>query len=233
MSMTISILGGVGLFLLGMTVMTGGLKTLAGPALRTVLGKAAATPLRGAFWGTVVTLLVQSSSATTMTTMLESKDDQRRLTSTLHGLDHASRLAETAGGEGGFETASNGSGSMRAVKLCAEAMKNAALIAGEIAAPATARHAAAPKRELPDTPSALNTNAAPSASAGAAIVRLEHCAKELDDLQRIHRSATLSAAADGELTVGEAMARVDAVRRLAALGHHAWRAAVHLAGWGT
>jgi len=69
MSMTISILGGVGLFLLGMTVMTGGLKTLAGPALRTVLGKAAATPLRGAFWGAVVTLLVQSSSATTMTTI--------------------------------------------------------------------------------------------------------------------------------------------------------------------
>jgi phosphate:Na+ symporter len=52
MSTTISILGGVGLFLLGMTVMTGGLKALG-------------TPLRGAFWGAVVTLLVQSSSATT------------------------------------------------------------------------------------------------------------------------------------------------------------------------
>ena len=39
MSMTISILGGVGFFLLGMTVMTGGLKTLAGSALRTVLGR--------------------------------------------------------------------------------------------------------------------------------------------------------------------------------------------------
>ena len=40
--MTISILGGVGLFLLGMTVMTGGLKTLAGPALRTVQHRCAA-----------------------------------------------------------------------------------------------------------------------------------------------------------------------------------------------
>src|SRR3974390_1823117 len=49
MSTAISILGGVGLFLLGMTVMTGGLKALAGSALRT--------------------LLVQSSSATTMTTI--------------------------------------------------------------------------------------------------------------------------------------------------------------------
>ena len=69
MSTTIATLGGVGLFLLGMTVMTGGLKALAGSALRTVLSKAAATPLRGSFWGAVITLLVQSSSATTMTTI--------------------------------------------------------------------------------------------------------------------------------------------------------------------
>ena len=69
MSTTISILGGVGLFLLGMTVMTEGLKALAGSSLRTVLGRAAATPLSGAFWGAIVTLIVQSSSATTMTTI--------------------------------------------------------------------------------------------------------------------------------------------------------------------
>ena len=69
MSTTIAILGGVGLFLLGMTVMTDGLKALAGSALRTVLGKAAATPLSGVFWGAIVTLLVQSSSAVTMTTI--------------------------------------------------------------------------------------------------------------------------------------------------------------------
>ncbi|BCP52201.1 hypothetical protein K32_08180 [Kaistia sp. 32K] len=69
MSTTIAILGGVGLFLLGMTVMTDGLKALAGSSLRTVLGKAAATPLSGAFWGAIITLLVQSSSAVTMTTI--------------------------------------------------------------------------------------------------------------------------------------------------------------------
>jgi len=34
-----------------------------------VLGRAAATPLRGSFWGALITLLVQSSSATTMTTI--------------------------------------------------------------------------------------------------------------------------------------------------------------------
>jgi phosphate:Na+ symporter len=66
---TITVLGGVGLFLLGMTVMTDGLKALAGSSLRTALGKAAATPLSGAFWGAIVTLLVQSSSAVTMTTI--------------------------------------------------------------------------------------------------------------------------------------------------------------------
>lgn len=64
-----SILGGVGLFLLGMAVMTDGLKALAGSSLRKVLAKAAATSLRGTFWGAVITLLVQSSSATTMTTI--------------------------------------------------------------------------------------------------------------------------------------------------------------------
>src|SRR5262245_16980894 len=69
MSTAISALGGVGLFLLGMTVMTGGLKAMAGSALRAVLGRAAATPLRGSFWGALITLIVQSSSATTMTTI--------------------------------------------------------------------------------------------------------------------------------------------------------------------
>ncbi len=69
MTTAIAVLGGIGLFLLGMTVMTDGLKALAGSSLRTVLGKAAATPLSGAFWGAIGTLLVQSSSAVTMTTI--------------------------------------------------------------------------------------------------------------------------------------------------------------------
>lgn len=69
MSTAIEVLGGVGLFLLGMSVMTGGLKALAGSGLRTTLSKAAASPLSGTFWGALVTLIVQSSSATTMTTI--------------------------------------------------------------------------------------------------------------------------------------------------------------------
>src|SRR5262249_20886500 len=69
MSTTVSVLGGVGLFLLGMSVMTSGLKALAGSELRATLSKAAATPLSGAFWGAFVTLILQSSSATTMATI--------------------------------------------------------------------------------------------------------------------------------------------------------------------
>jgi phosphate:Na+ symporter len=65
----IAIAGGIGFFLLGMAVMTEGLKALAGSALRTVLAKATRTSLSGTLWGAVVTLLVQSSSATTMTTI--------------------------------------------------------------------------------------------------------------------------------------------------------------------
>jgi hypothetical protein len=51
MSTTISVLGGVALSPLGMSVMTGGLKALAGSGLRTTLSKAAATPPSGTFWG--------------------------------------------------------------------------------------------------------------------------------------------------------------------------------------
>ena len=62
METIVSIVGGVGLFLLGMAVMTDGLKALAGTALKTVMEKAAATPLLGTFWGAVITLIVQSSA---------------------------------------------------------------------------------------------------------------------------------------------------------------------------
>ena len=69
MSTANSVLGRVGLFLLGMTVMTGGLKALPGSSLRAALSQATATPISGAIWGAIITLLVQSSSATTMTTI--------------------------------------------------------------------------------------------------------------------------------------------------------------------
>ncbi len=62
-------LGGIGLFLLGMMLMTDGLKALAGGALRAILGKMVRGPVSGVGWGAALTALVQSSSATTMTTI--------------------------------------------------------------------------------------------------------------------------------------------------------------------
>ena len=61
--------GGVGLFLLGMGLMTDGLKLAAGPALERTLARSTKTRLRGLASGALVTILVQSSSATTLTTI--------------------------------------------------------------------------------------------------------------------------------------------------------------------
>ncbi len=58
--------GGLGLFLLGMRLMTKGLRNAAGPALRKILGQWTKTPLRGLCSGFMVTALVQSSSAITV-----------------------------------------------------------------------------------------------------------------------------------------------------------------------
>lgn len=58
--------GGVGLFLLGMGLMTDGLKLAAGPALGHILTRSTQTRLRGLLSGVLITGLVQSSSAVTM-----------------------------------------------------------------------------------------------------------------------------------------------------------------------
>jgi phosphate:Na+ symporter len=60
------LLGGIGLFLLGMGLMTEGLKLAAGPALERILAYSTKTRLRGLASGVLVTALVQSSSAVTV-----------------------------------------------------------------------------------------------------------------------------------------------------------------------
>ena len=47
----------------------------------------------------------------------ESEDEQRRLTSTLHALDHASRLAEVAGETVEFDKGGHGPEEERAVRF--------------------------------------------------------------------------------------------------------------------
>jgi phosphate:Na+ symporter len=162
----------------------------------------------------------------------ETEDEQRRLTSTLHALDHASRLAETISEDAKFATAGGGSEDTRAAEICAEAMRDAVSLAADVAALPASSHAAAvalgnelkgpldPKKEL----------LAAEASTEQALSQLERCVKALGELRRDHRSATLSSAASGGLTADEAIARVDAVRRLEALAYHAWRSAAHLVG---
>ena len=60
----LALLGGVALFLFGMSLMGDGLKKVAGNKLEMVLWKLTGTPIKGILLGTVVTAVVQSSSAT-------------------------------------------------------------------------------------------------------------------------------------------------------------------------
>ena len=61
------LIGGIGLFLLGMVLLTDGLKAFAGDALRRALVRFTGTPLKAFGSGALVTAMVQSSSATTVT----------------------------------------------------------------------------------------------------------------------------------------------------------------------
>ncbi len=60
----ITLLGGVALFLFGMSLMGDGLKKVAGNKMELVLYRLSSTPVRGVLLGTGVTAIIQSSSAT-------------------------------------------------------------------------------------------------------------------------------------------------------------------------
>ncbi|WP_043765107.1 Na/Pi cotransporter family protein [Algiphilus aromaticivorans] len=62
-------LGGIGLLLLGMHIMTDGLREAAGDALRGLLVRATGRPLRAVASGVLITGIVQSSSAVTVATI--------------------------------------------------------------------------------------------------------------------------------------------------------------------
>ncbi len=61
--------GGIGLFLLGMSLMTDSLKAIAGEALRQWLVRFTDSPLKAMFSGITITIAVQSSTATTLATI--------------------------------------------------------------------------------------------------------------------------------------------------------------------
>jgi phosphate:Na+ symporter len=157
----------------------------------------------------------------------DSDDEQRRLTSTLHALDHASRLAETASGRIDFGTVGSGPDDARAGQLCAHAMRSAASVAAEIEAPPGIGQ---PQRATPASPGADATSGAAVVSTEEALVQLERSATQLEELQRSYRSATLGAVANRTLTADAAIVRVDTLRSLEEFAHHAWRSAAHLVG---
>ena len=63
------LLGGIGLYLFGMQVMTDALRQLASRSIRNLLARFTRSPLSGAMIGAGVTALIQSSSATMLTTI--------------------------------------------------------------------------------------------------------------------------------------------------------------------
>jgi phosphate:Na+ symporter len=158
----------------------------------------------------------------------ESEDEQRQLISTLHALDHALRLAETAGEEPEFSTVNSGPDDARAGMLCGQAMQDAAAVASAVAASRAIGGQAVPPGSRGEPPVPAKPDSAFEAS--GVPVRLAQAAKALGELRQGHRKATLSAVATGELAADEAIARVDTVRRLEMLAHHAWRSAAHLVG---
>ena len=60
------IFGGLGLFLYGMKLMGDGLENVAGEKLKGILEKITNNKMMGVFVGTIVTAVIQSSSATTV-----------------------------------------------------------------------------------------------------------------------------------------------------------------------
>jgi phosphate:Na+ symporter len=62
----ISFLGSLGLFLFGMNVLSSGLQKSAGEKMKSILGKMSKNRLRGVLFGTGVTAIIQSSTATTV-----------------------------------------------------------------------------------------------------------------------------------------------------------------------
>ena len=64
-----AILGGLGIFLFGIKFMGDGLKSLAGDKLRDIIDKYTSKPWMGLLIGVLVTVVIQSSSATTAITI--------------------------------------------------------------------------------------------------------------------------------------------------------------------
>jgi phosphate:Na+ symporter len=153
----------------------------------------------------------------------DTDDEQQRRTSTLHALDHTSRLADVA--RAGINCGSIGSTpeAIRAAELCMQTMRSAAAIAHEVAGLLPAP--ASPQVILVSPGAKPGSYMTPSSEA---VAELQDCATQLPEMLRIQRRATLGEVANGTLTADAALARVEALRSIEAFSHHAWRSAAHL-----
>src|SRR5690606_16834294 len=68
-AVVVDVAGGIGLFLLGMSLMSEGLRSLAGKSVRKALIRFTRSRVSGVFTGVIATILTQSSSATMMITV--------------------------------------------------------------------------------------------------------------------------------------------------------------------
>ncbi|MDO4540701.1 MAG: Na/Pi cotransporter family protein [Syntrophomonadaceae bacterium] len=66
LAIVFAFIGGLGLFLFGLRLLTEGLQQVAGDRMRSILEKGTKNPLRGVLTGMATTVLVQSSTATTI-----------------------------------------------------------------------------------------------------------------------------------------------------------------------
>ena len=66
LAMAMAVIGGLGIFMLGMKFMSEGMQTIAGNSLRRMISLVTGNRLLATATGTAVTLLVQSSSVTTV-----------------------------------------------------------------------------------------------------------------------------------------------------------------------
>jgi phosphate:Na+ symporter len=146
-------------------------------------------------------------------------------TSTLHALDHASRLADAVADMAKTGLATDGPEEFSAAALCARAMREAGGAAVALTRSAGPGHAA--DEESGWSPAGALAKDANEPVANA-VDSLERDAEALADLKTAHRRATLDLVASGKLTASMAIARVDAVAPLNRLAHHAWRAVAHL-----
>ena len=148
-------------------------------------------------------------------------------TSTVHALDHASRLAEAVDAMAKTGVVTDGPEEQKAAALCAQSMRDAAGAAANLAVASGPGHGT--HDELARTIAGAKTSVATRPQAGDdGTQNLERAAKALADLRAAHRGATLDMVASGKVTASQAIARVDAVALMSRLAHHAWRAVAHL-----